>query len=226
MREAGMRRWERSFEACWGAINETTSNILRPADTTSSWFWETETRLKLLEEFQLCCGKNYLRSLPLRVISWLSGFEHCIQFSILNTKIFHFLSSFHDLKITIVLQQRNYNIPYPFLNFFRSNIWQSCLHNNLWAKINVILIIRWQESILAQNIRILGSLGHQRPEQNIIKYPDTRLRQSIQNTQHRSNLIFRKVFFLKYPNVARERMFLSPGGANVSTTRHSHPQSV
>ena len=226
MREAGMRRWERSFEACWGAINETTSNILRPADTTSSWFWETETRLKLLEEFQLCCGKNYLRSLPLRVISWLSGFEHCIQFSILITKIFHFLSSFHDLKITIVLQQRNYNIPYPFLNFFRSHIWQSCLHNNLWAKINVILIIRWQESILAQNIRILGSLGHQRPEQNIIKYPDTRLRQSIQNTQHRSNLIFRNVFFLKYPNVARERMFLSPGGANVSTTRHSHPQSV
>ena len=223
MREAGMRRWERSFEACWGAINETTSNILRPADTTSSWFWETETRLKLLEEFQLCCGKNDLRSLPLRV---MLTFGLWVLHSILNTKIFHFLSSLHDLKITIVLQQRNYNIPYPFLNFFRSHIWQSCLHNNFWGKINVILIIRWRESILAQNIRILGSLGHQRPEQNIIKYPDTRLRQSIQNTQQRSNLIFRKVFFLKYPNVARERMFLSPGGANVSTTRQSHPQSV
>lgn len=100
MREAGMRRWERSFEACWGAINETTSNILRPADITSSWFWETGTDSSEAARvsFQLCCGKNDLRCLPLLVTSCLWGFtipinqgchhKHYIQFSISRYLIF------------------------------------------------------------------------------------------------------------------------------------------
>ena len=74
---SGDAEMRRSFEACWGAINETTSNILRPADITSSWFWETGTDSfeAARVSFQLCCGKNDLRCLPLRVTSCFSGFE-------------------------------------------------------------------------------------------------------------------------------------------------------
>ena len=174
MREAGMRRWERSFEACWGAINETTSNILRPAATTSSWFWETETHLKLLE-FQLCCGRNDLSCLPLRVTSGLSARQFpatrdiaCTPF---NSQSYHFLSThvpWFENNNRISTESR------ILCSSFLDPIWWWCLHNvYLWAEINVILITRWQESISAQNIRIWGSRGHQRPGQNIIKHPDT-----------------------------------------------------
>ena len=172
MREAGMRRWERSFEACWGAINETTSNILRPAATTSSWFWETETHLKLLE-FQLCCGRNDLRCLPLLVTSGLSARQFLATRDIACTPFNSQIVSFSfntrtslDLKITIEFQQ-------ILCSSFLDPVWW-CLHNvYLRAEINVILITRWQESISAQNIRIWGSRGHQHPEQNTIKHPDT-----------------------------------------------------